>query len=209
MHIAEGIMSAPVLIGGAALTAAGLARGLRAIDADNLPRVGLMSAALLVASLIHVPIGPSSAHLILNGLAGLLLGWAVFPALLVALLLEAILFQFGGLTTLGVNTAIMACPAIACHLLFGRLIWRRDWTGKAAAFAAGALAVALAGVLLATSLYLSGQGFEKAAILVLAIHGPMMVIEGLICTLCVSFLRTVKPAMLPGAKQQLETERAA
>jgi cobalt/nickel transport system permease protein len=39
-----------------------------------------------VASLIHVPIGPSNAHLILNGLVGLLLGWGAFPAILVALI---------------------------------------------------------------------------------------------------------------------------
>jgi cobalt/nickel transport system permease protein len=36
--------------------------------------------------------------------AGLLLGGAAFPAILTALLLRAMLFQFGDLTVLGVNT---------------------------------------------------------------------------------------------------------
>ena len=39
---------------------------------------GLLGAAFFVASLIHVPIGFSSAHLILNGLLGVVLGWAAF-----------------------------------------------------------------------------------------------------------------------------------
>ena len=35
-------------------------------------------------------------HLVLNGLMGLLLGWLAVPAILVALFLQALLFQFGG-----------------------------------------------------------------------------------------------------------------
>ena len=38
MHISEGVLSAPVLLGGAALTLGGLAKGLREIKADDLPK---------------------------------------------------------------------------------------------------------------------------------------------------------------------------
>ena len=48
-------------------------------------------------------------HLILNGLLGMLLGWAAFPSIFVALMLQAILFQYGGITVLGVNTFNMRC----------------------------------------------------------------------------------------------------
>jgi cobalt/nickel transport system permease protein len=77
------------------LVAAGTAIGLKKIDYDHLGRVGILSATFFVASLVHVPIWPSSVHLILNGVVGLLLGWAAFPAILVALLLQAVFFQFG------------------------------------------------------------------------------------------------------------------
>ncbi len=80
----------------------------------------MLAAAFFVASLIHVPIGPSNVHLILNGIVGLLLGWAAFPAILIALVLQAMLFQYGGISTLGVNTIIMALPAVTCGLLLGR-----------------------------------------------------------------------------------------
>ena len=76
MHISEGVLSGPVLISGGALAAAGTAIGLKNLDYDRIARAGMLSAAFFVASLIHVPVGPANAHLILNGLVGLLLGWA-------------------------------------------------------------------------------------------------------------------------------------
>jgi cobalt/nickel transport system permease protein len=165
-----------------------------------------MSAALFVASLVHVPIGVVSAHLILNGLAGLLLGWAVIPAAFVALLLQAILFQHGGLTTLGVNTAALALPGLAVFLLFGRALHSRGAWGYAAPFLAGALAAALSGVLVAAALLLSDEtAFAKAAMAVLLAHLPTMIIEGVICSFCVAFLRTVKPQMLPYSNRRRES----
>jgi len=74
MHISEGICSPPVLAAGLGLAVAGVAYGLRKIDTESIPRVGVLSSAFFVASLIHVPIGPTSVHLVLNGLMGLLLG---------------------------------------------------------------------------------------------------------------------------------------
>ena len=93
MHISEGVLSPAVLGAGAALAVAGLAMGLRKLDYDRLMTVAILAATFFVGSLIHVPIGPSSAHLILNGLVGILLGWAAFPAIFVALLLQAVLFH--------------------------------------------------------------------------------------------------------------------
>ncbi|HEX67536.1 MAG TPA: cobalt transporter CbiM, partial [bacterium] len=114
MHISEGVLSAPVLSTGAIITAAGTYLGIKNLKEEKIPQAALLSSAFFVASLIHVPVGPSSAHLVLNGLVGILLGWIAFPAILLGLFLQAILFQFGGLTTLGINTVNMALPAVIC-----------------------------------------------------------------------------------------------
>ena len=53
-------------------------------------------------------------------MAGLFLGWAVFPAFLIALVLQALLFSFGGFAVLGVNLCIMALPALLVHWLFAK-----------------------------------------------------------------------------------------
>jgi cobalt/nickel transport system permease protein len=198
MHISEGVLSGPVLISGGALAAAGTAVGLKKLDYDRIARAGILSAAFFVASLIHVPIGPSNAHLILNGLVGLLLGWAAFPAILVALVLQAMLFQFGGITALGVNTIVMALPAVICYLVFSRFLHKRPLVALSAAFACGFLSVLFGAVLLGLALIFTEENFFEVSAIVIAAHIPVMIIEGVITAVCVSFLKKVQPAMLPG-----------
>jgi cobalt/nickel transport system permease protein len=178
--------------------AAGVAVGMRDLDQKEIPSIGILSAAFFVASLIHVPAGPVSVHLILNGLVGLILGWKAFPAILVGLALQALLFQFGGITTLGVNTLNMALPAVVCYYLFG---WgtksgTRLYAFIFAAFASGFCAVLMAGTLVGLSLYMTGEAFLPAAKLVVAAHLPVMLIEGILTAACALFLRKVRPEIL-------------
>jgi cobalt/nickel transport system permease protein len=198
MHISEGVLSAPVLVAGAAVALAGTAAGLKKLELDRVAQAGMLSAAFFVASLIHVPVGPSSVHLILNGIVGLLLGWAAFPAILTALLLQAMMFQYGGITTLGVNTVIMALPAVICYYLFGSLIHKSKRLAVPAAFACGAGSVFLGAVLAGFSLMSTEGSFVEVAGLVVTAHLPVMIIEGLVTVFCVAFLKKVKPEMLPG-----------
>lgn len=181
-----------------ALAATGTAIGLRKLDYEQIPKAGILSASFFVASLIHVPIGPSSVHLILNGIVGLLLGWGAFPSILVALTLQAVFFQFGGITTLGVNTMIMAFPALLCYLLFGRLLQKGPAVALTAAFACGFLSVFLGAVMVAISLIFTEENFFKVAAMIAVAHLPVMVIEGIVTSLCVAFLKKVQPSILPG-----------
>lgn len=198
MHISEGVLSGPVLVSGVAVALAGTAIGLKKLDLDRVAQAGMLSAAFFVASLIHVPVGPSSVHLILNGIVGLLLGWAAFPAILTALLLQAMLFQFGGITTLGVNTVIMALPAVICYHLFGPFILKQPRVAVPAAFACGAGSVLLGALLVGACLMFTEGSFLEVAGLVVAAHLPVMVIEGVVTVFCVAFLKKVRPEMLPG-----------
>ena len=197
MHISEGILSAPVLITGAAFTAAAVGYGLKKLKHRQIPKVAILSSVFFVASLIHVPLGPSSVHLILNGIIGLLLGWAAFPAILVALTLQAILFQFGGITTLGVNTFNMAFPAIISFYLFGRGVRsNNNIIAIIFSFACGFLAVLLSAILAAIALSFTGEAFTKIAKLIIVAHLPIMVIEGILTAFCIGFLRKVRPEIL-------------
>ena len=198
MHISEGVLSAPVLLTGAGLAIAGSAVGLKRMDFEQVAQTGILAAAFFVAALVHVPIGPSSVHLILNGLVGLLLGWAAFPAVLVALTLQAVFFQFGGITTLGVNTVIMAAPAVVCHHIFAPWIWKRPVLAAAAAFACGSLAVCGGALLVALALMFTEESFLEIAVMIVLAHLPVMIVEGIVTAICVGFLKKVQPAMLPG-----------
>ncbi len=196
MHISEGILSAPILISGGLVSTLGTMIGLRHLDYERLMTTALLASTFFVASLVHVPLGPGSMHLLLGGLLGLILGWAAFPAILIALLLQALFFQYGGLLVLGVNTMNIAGPAVLCGLLF------RPWLGQGhrrqalAGFLAGFLALLLASLLHAATLWLSDPGFQQAATLLIIAHLPVMVIEGGITLFIVRFLLRVQPEIL-------------
>lgn len=202
MHIYEGILAGTahgreVLLAGAAISAAGTALGLFKLDYERVPRVAVLSSAFFVVSLIHVPLGPTSEHLVLCGLMGLILGWAAFPAILIALLLQAVFFSFGGLTTLGLNTTIMALPAVVCYYLFGRAVRSGNEAAVfAVGFAAGATAVLLGAALNAGSLTLAGKHFREIGMVVAALHVPLAGIEGLVTGSVVVLLRKVRPELL-------------
>jgi cobalt/nickel transport system permease protein len=198
MHISEGVLSPAVLAGGAALAAAGTAMGLKKLDYEAIPRVAILSAAFFVATLIHVPVGPVGLHLVLNGLMGLLLGWLAFPAILIALFLQALLFQFGGLTVLGVNTVAMAVPAVVSFYVYRGLLRKGGNIARVAAFACGATAIFLSGLLVALALITTGQAFWEVAQLVALAHVPVMIIEGLMTLFVFLFIQKVRPEMLEG-----------
>ncbi len=193
MHISEGVLSIPILAAGAALAAGGTFIGLRKLDNERLVTVAILSAAFFVGSLIRVPIGPSSAHLILNGLLGAVLGWASFPAILVGLVLQAVLFQYGGLTALGVNAFDMAAPAVLCSILCGPMLRRGGRARAAGAFLCGSLSVLLAALLTATALSLTDEGFLQAAATLVLTHIPIMLLEGGFTMLVVGYLTKAMP----------------
>ena len=196
MHISEGVLSAPVLLAGAGMTMAGLTIALKKMDYDTLPQVAVMAAAFFVASLIHVPLGPSSVHLILNGILGLVLGWGAVPAIFIALLLQAVLFQFGGLVVLGANTVIMGLPALVVWMLFSRGIRGNGRTACICAASAGALSIFLSALLAAVALWVSGDDLLTTAKLIALAHVPIMLLEGGMTAVVVGFLKKIKPEML-------------
>jgi cobalt/nickel transport system permease protein len=201
MHISEGVLSAPVLITGAVLSAGGVAIGLRKMSYDKIPQVAVLTSAFFVASLIHIPIGPSSTHLVLNGLLGILLGWMAFPSILVALSLQALLFQFGGFTVIGVNTLVMAAPAVLAYFLFSPLVKKTSIpVVSAGGFLAGMTGIVFGALLVAFALISTGESFRNVAMVIIIAHVPVMIIEGIVTAFCILFLKRVKPEILEVSK---------
>lgn len=196
-HIPDGVLSAPVLIGGAVVTAAAVALAVRRLQPEQIPQAAVMAAAFFVASLISVPVGVSSVHLLLNALMGLLLGWAAVPAIVVALLLQTVFFGFGGVLVLGVNAMNIAVPALLCALFLRGPLLR---AGKRRSFLIGAVggasAVALTGVMVCAALALSGSAFIPAAKILFATFLPLTLVEAAVTGAAVAFIRRVAPELL-------------
>lgn len=122
VHLSDGVLVWPWLLGGFLLAAIALGLCARRIDDDEIPRIGILTAAFFVASSIRVPVGPTSVHLLLNGLVGILLGPRAVIAVAVGLVLQAVLLGHGGYSALGINAVIIAVPALLARPLYHYLI---------------------------------------------------------------------------------------
>lgn len=198
MHISEGVLSGSMLITGWAGTCAGLAVGLKKIDMNKITRTALLSSGFFLASLVNIKLGPSSTHLSLLAPMGLILGWGAFPAMFVALLLQALLFHFGGLLVLGANNLVMGASSLGVYLLFGKLI--REGSNKTLvmilAFIAGALSVILAAFLVGAFLTFSDSNFLTASKLLVIAHLPLALFEGLVTAFMIAWLKKSAPEFL-------------
>jgi cobalt/nickel transport system permease protein len=129
VHISDGVLADRWWIGGFAV--AGMLALLAAwrIREDEIPKVALLTAAFFVASLLQVRVGPTSVHLLLNGLVGVVLGWRAGLAIPIGLALQVALLGHGGFTTIGVNSVILVLPALLAWQMFGAL-HRASWLSR-------------------------------------------------------------------------------
>ena len=199
MHLSEGVLHTPILLAGAVLAVAGIAVGVRRLESERLPLTALFAAAFFVAGTIHVPVGIGSVHLILNGMAGLFLGWAVFPAFLIALLLQVIFFSFGGFAVLGANLCVMATPAVIAHYLFrSRLQPHMALKDRLlVGIGSGVIGVGGAGALASFVLMLDGgKSYLNLVWLLLVSHIPVFILDSIISVGVITLLGKMYPEVM-------------
>ncbi|HUS44980.1 MAG TPA: energy-coupling factor ABC transporter permease [Phycisphaerae bacterium] len=161
MHIASGFLSPPVwgtmaAVSGAAL-AGSLAAARRQLDDRKVPLMGVMGAFVFAAQMVNfpilsgflagLPIG-TSGHLGGGFLLGVLLGPALgIVAMASVLVIQALVFQDGGVEALGANIFTMGVfPCILGGVVRG--LWRKpSWLSYTVTFAGAAIGV-LAGATL-------------------------------------------------------------
>ena len=203
MHISEGILTSTtsglvVASLGFALSGIGVSIGLRRLEYDQIPKAGVLGAAFFVISLVPIPVGIGSVHLLLSGLMGIMLGWVAFPTIAVALTLQAVFFGDGGLSALGVNTLSMGLPAVLCSLLFARP-GRRPYdrvTALRSGFFAGMFTVLCGVLIVAAALVLTDLSLSKITMVFLAANFALAPIEGLVTAATLAFVYRVQPSLL-------------
>ncbi len=218
MHIPDGLLPAQVYVGGYAIASLTTWYSLRQIRKDpdyvqNIPKASLLTAAFFIASSIHIPIPPiSSVHFVLNGLLGTVLGYFAFPAIVIGLLFQAVMFGHGGLTSLGVNALLMGIPALLAFHVFQiyRLLirgWSARWALGTAAFLAGAIGLGLSALIFVAIIITTipsdiDAAAEQVAVYALTMaHIPLMILEGLFTAMLVLFLKQVKPELINFRRQ--------
>jgi len=201
VHISDGVLPPAMLAAGFVLTAFLLYYSCRGIKAEEIPKISLITAGLFVASLVHFPVGPTSVHLVMNGLAGILLGRRAYAGVFVALTLQALFFQHGGLTALGVNALNIGLPALLAWQLFehrrGLCTPRRETVFGGMA---GGLAVLASVLMVSLELLALGEAFKEISVLVIGAHLPVILLEAVVVGGAAGLLVRVKPQMLAASK---------
>ncbi|QJX00502.1 CbiM family transporter [Frigoriglobus tundricola] len=198
VHLSDGALTEAWLAAGFGGLAVLLLIAMWKVREEEVPRIGVLTAAFFVASSIHIKLAvlPTSVHLILNGLVGVVLGRRAPLAVTVGLALQYLLLSHGGLTTIGINACIVGVPALAAGAAYPVL--RRLGVSpfvRGAVLGGGAAAGAV--VLNFLVLLFGGkEDWQTLARLVLLAHVPVVVIEGLMLGVLVSYLEKVKPEML-------------
>ncbi|MHB0858180.1 MAG: energy-coupling factor ABC transporter permease [Anaerolineae bacterium] len=213
MHIPDGFVSTGTALVTYAASAGALAYSVKHTNRDleerQVPLMGVMAAFVFAAQMINFRVaGGTSGHLLGGALVAILLGpWAGSLVITAVLVVQALLFQDGGIMALGANVFNMAVVGVwSAHALYTAL--RRLFPGERglwfSAFAAAWTSVVIASAV--ASLELAVSGISPLGVVLPAMVLVHMLIglgEGLITTAVLGFLAVTRKDLL-----QLRSARA-
>ena len=220
MHIPDGYLSPPWV---AATYAASLAyaavaarRLSRLLTPEAVTTVTVFAAAVFAAQMLNWPLpGGTSLHFVGGALAGIVLGpWLGFLAIALVVTVQALVFNDGGITTLGANILNMAVIDVvvgyAVYRLALRLLGSSPRARMIAAFLAGWLGITAAGTAAGVEIGLSPSfpyAVEVTVPVMAAWHAALGVIEGAITALVAEKLRSTLAHGVPVAAAAALEER--
>lgn len=195
MHISDGIISIEVATVSAVATLAFCVYSFKNLTNEKIALVASMSALFFVTSFIHIPFGVTQIHLMLIGFIGIFLGSLAFISIAIALILQALLLGFGGLSSLGANILVMALPAYLVYLIFKLEILKR-LNEKVKFFLVGFLGVFISSLLLFTVLVFSKDEYLAVAYSIIAVNIPTMILEGIVTMFLLLYIKKSMPKLL-------------
>lgn len=209
MHLGEGILPALQALAWSAASAPFVLHSARTLQRDRArrPLVGVATALTFAVTLFPIPVPGlgATSHMCATPFLALLLGPSVMALpVMLSLLVQALLFAHGGLSTLGANvfTLGIAGPWVAWALARGfRLLGLASPLSTGLACALGAVAVyGLDAVMLGLALR-GAQPFDywvKVALLGFApVQAPLLVLEGVLSALLLVALARRRGELVP------------
>lgn len=195
MHISDGIISIEVATVSAVATLAFCVYSFKNLTNEKIALVASMSALFFVTSFIHIPFGVTQIHLMLIGFIGIFLGSLAFISIAIALILQALLLGFGGLSSLGANILVMALPAYLVYLIFKLEILKR-LNEKVKFFLVGFLGVFISSLLLFSVLVFSKDEYLAVAYSIIAVNISTMILEGIVTMFLLLYIKKSMPKLL-------------
>ena len=213
MHIPDGflsvVVSAILWVVSLVFIFIALKKAGKEIDESRLPLVGVLAAAIFAGQMLNFAVaGGTSGHLLGAALAVLLVGpWPAVLVMTSVVVVQALVFQDGGVLTLGANLFNMAIVGVAVAYfisnLFKRWFGDQRWAALLTAFAAGWFSIFIAALAASLELALSGTSPANIAIPAMGgIHALIGIGEGLITLGAVSLVMSSKPQLLEKKAQE-------
>lgn len=207
MHIPDGFIStgtaAVSWLASAGSVGYAVRRVNRQLGERQVPLMGVTAAFIFAAQMMNFTVaGGTSGHLLGGALAAILLGpWAGMLVLTSVLVVQALLFQDGGLVALGANVLNMAVIGVlvgwVVYTGLNRLLADRPWATWVSGFAAAWLSVVIASLVAAVELAVSGTSPWGVALPAMGlVHMLIGIGEGLITVAVLAFLRVTRPDLL-------------
>jgi cobalt/nickel transport system permease protein len=207
MHIPDGFLSVPVSIVFWILSLLIVGYALKRVGADlgerQVPIMGVLAAAIFAGQMLNFAVaGGTSGHLIGAALAVILLGpWAATLVLTCVIVIQALIFQDGGLLVLGANIFNMAIVGVSVAYMVFRAIRSltrdRSWGLFVGGFLAAWSSVEVSALGTALELSLSGTSPANIAIPAMGgIHALIGIGEGLITVGALAFLQSSRADLL-------------
>lgn len=208
LHIPDGFLNLPVSLFGWVIAVVLIAVSLKRVESAYGDRtvslMGVCAAFIFAAQMINFPIpGGTSGHLLGGTLAGALLGpWAASLVMCAVFIVQAVLFQDGGLTVLGPNIFVMGLiGTFGGYYLYRAIrfaIGRDRWTGAAVGLAVSAwMSVVMGAVVTAIMLALSGTvPLGVAMVAMIGWHVLIGIGEALITVAAISYVWQTRPDLL-------------
>jgi len=207
MHIPDGFLSVPVSIVFWILSLLIVGYALKRVGADlgerQVPIMGVLAAAIFAGQMLNFAVaGGTSGHLIGAALAVILLGpWAATLVLTCVIVIQALIFQDGGLLVLGANIFNMAIVGVSVAYMVFRAIRSltrdRSWGLLLGGFLAAWSSVEVSALGTALELSLSGTSPANIAIPAMGgIHALIGIGEGLITVGALVFLQSSRADLL-------------
>jgi len=199
VHIPDGFLATPVWAAldlAAAPSVAYMARrAQREFDESKVPLLGVLGAFVFAAQMINFPVGPgTTGHLVGAALLSFTLGPAAASVVMTAILaIQALVFQDGGILSLGANTVNMAVLGVlAGYLPFA--LWGGSRFRKVTILAGATLSVLVSALAALSELLLSGVKMPLPVLgLSLVLFLVSAVLEGAITLAIMQALARVKP----------------
>lgn len=215
MHIPDGFLNLPISLITWVLAIGLIGICLRRVEADyqerTVPLMGVCAAFIFAAQMINFPIpGGTSGHLLGGTLAGVLLGpWAGSLVMAVVFIVQAVLFQDGGLTVLGANIVNMGLiGTFGGYYLYWviRKALGRDSTKAILGGTAGAAWTSVFVGAIATAIQLAVSGTVPLGVALVAMaswHWMIGIGEAIITVLAVNYVLRTRPDLLYKAPRRL------